>query len=322
MRFLCDSCEEFINYEVPSLNCPIYWGHGPWNCINSFCPDYNKKVIKYCKKEFNKYKKEKPLHASFICPTCGCKYVIDAGENKERVVHKGDLWRENLKAVSGSKNKIIEIAEKTGKTVERMRMNISRIRDSSKMNRKEQQGSIRIENTKKEILELLEKNEFLTRKEIAVTIGNDFYKLRSKEPDWLLNILPYENDGNGFKTKDWDLEDEKLSKRVIEIVNELRENNHPRRIVKYTIIHCITKSAYRFSNQSDRLPKTFETIKKLTESHEEYLIRRIPITANQLKKIRTHLTISSFLNNYRYKNCSDIVLEHVTQFFNQMKEEV
>ncbi|CAH1057604.1 TnsD family transposase [Paenibacillus pseudetheri] len=322
MRFLCGSCEEFINYEVPSLNCPIYWGNGPWDCINPLCPDYNEKVIKYCKKMINKNKKEKPLHASFICPTCGCKYVIDAGESKTRVVNNGDLWRKALTDASGSRQKIMQLAEKTGKTVERIRMDISGISNSFKMNRNEKQGPIRKENTKKEILELLEKDEFLTRKEIAVTIGNDFYKLRSEEPDWLLNILPYGNNGNGFKPKDWDLEDEKLSKQVIEIVDELRENNHPRRIVQYTIIRCITKSASRFSNQSDRLPKTFETIKKLTESHEEYLIRRIPITANQLKKIRTHLTISSFLNNYRYKNCSDIVLEHVTQFFNQMKEEV
>jgi transposase-like protein len=320
MRLLCGSCDEFVNFESPSIFSPVHWGHGPWDCINPLCSNFNEKVIKFCEKRVNKNKKDKPLHASFVCPTCDCKYVIEAGANEARIVHKGPLWHKALIEAYGSTQKIIQLAGIIGTTVERIKRDINKIRTASKT-KKEPLVSYKMKNTKKEILELLEENELLTRTEVAVTIGNDFYKLRAEEAEWLLSILPYENERSGFKPKDWAYEDEQLSKRVIEIVDELRENNYPRRIYQLTIIKRITKSTSRFISQKNMRPKTFDTIEKLIESHEEFQIRRIPVTANRLKNRKKELTISNFLRTYEYKKCSDFVIEHITEFINQVQEE-
>jgi transposase-like protein len=317
MRFLCGSCENFLDYKIPVLDCPIYWGHGPWNCINPLCPNFNEKVISRCKKRIGKINYGRLLHASFECPTCGYQYVINAGESIAHVTNHGDLWRETMIKAASSDQQISEIAQKIGKSVRNTKKQISlAVKTSSWMERNDHSTLKRLEETKEKILTLLSCDSNIKRQDIGIILGKDYLWLRKKDPVWINNNLPERTRGN-FKSKDWLKEDMRITKLIIKATDNLYMNNHPKRILSYTILGMLTaQDKGMFINNKTKLPTSIKTLDNLTEPYEAYQVRKIPGTAKYLLKHGRSISISNFCSLDPFINCSDTILKKINEFIN------
>ncbi|CAM3892218.1 MULTISPECIES: TnsD family Tn7-like transposition protein [Paenibacillus] len=323
MRFLYGSAEGFINYELPVLESPLYWGHGPWECINPFCESFNVGVITRCRTDFSSHKGRKRLYASFICPNCGCKYAKYTDTSDVHIVDHGDLFRETLISAADSKEDLTQIAGKLGKTVRYVRNQIRYAKEMDLQGIKHSPpSSDPFRDIKEKIVELVMNDNTLKRNEIASIIGKKYYKLIKEEPDWVNNNVPSRKKESYYNSINWPTADERLSKEITRVVDELYRRNHPRRILPYTILGQLSNlDKKRIANNKEKLPMTVETLEKLTESYEAYQIRRIPIAANLLIREQRAVSLSNFLKYaLPFQDCSITVQNHITRFINEMQE--
>lgn len=97
MRLFAGSVKDFLNAEVPSITSPIYFGNGPWICINKYCKGFNKSVIRKCRRHF--CHTTKTFIGQFECLSCGGVYInrcnVKTVEMLEeyKVVKMGDIWK-------------------------------------------------------------------------------------------------------------------------------------------------------------------------------------------------------------------------------------
>ncbi len=323
MRFLLGSAEKFIEYETPQLASPVYWGHGPWACINPLCSQFNDPVITRCSKRVSKVEYGKKLFATFKCPMCGYTFRINAGADKAYTIDHGELWYKILTSAHTDEdvaNIAIKICKSKGDTNKQIKLARKK---GTRVSESDLTAQLRMKKIKEKILSLTSNNNTLKRQEITNLVGiQDYAWLRKKDPEWINNTLPQRTMGN-FKRKNWKKEDERISILVMQAGKELYKSQYSKRILTYTILGQLSaQDKGFFLNRRLDLPKTSETLENLIESYEAYQIRRIPITAAYLKKFNKSVSLSNFLRLDPYKNCSSSVINHINSFIDQLKEGV
>jgi len=97
MRLFAGSARLFFSEETPKIVSPLYFGNGPWSCINQYCQHYNMPCISYCRRKL--CHSTKTFVGEFECLHCGMTYIhrcnIDSGAivEKYKVKKRGDVWK-------------------------------------------------------------------------------------------------------------------------------------------------------------------------------------------------------------------------------------
>jgi len=307
MRFLLGSCKNFLSYEVPALYSPVYWGHGPWECINPLCPKYKERIITTC----NKHTTGKALlYATFVCPICCCAYMINAGSETTRIIDRGSLFKEKVISAENSPEKLRQIEKVISNRISQSQI--------SSINMESQKEELKVRRAKERIMYLVNENKNLERNDVSEQIGYAAFNfVYDRDPHWIDAILP-KKEYAPVKLK-LEEEDERISKLIREIAIDLKHINYFRRIRQSTIINRLSvrdRSVLRLHRE--KLIETQRSLDESIEPVESYQIRRIPITINYLLRHKKTVTLANFFNCTPYKNCSSKVVEHINISIDQM----
>jgi Tn7-like transposition protein D/TniQ len=278
------------------------FGKGPWRCLNPACESYKNKCITDLK--ITRGSKTKKPVGTFVC-VCGFIYSRtgpDKGENDSfrigRIKAFGNVWMDKLKELIQSGNTLRGIARElecdpqtikkqaillgipfswTGESLEEARKKINKIQNNV-------QYLPIITNKEKEWAQLQKDNS-----ESAIT------QLRSIRPD--LYAFLYRNSSeflirNSLRQNkkvfinsrvNWIERDKQLLNSVQQLIKVWEVNSKKlTRITPTTIGKKLNKQTL-LRNYKEKLPKTYEYIKKVEEDIETFQIRRLHWTKSQME---------------------------------------
>ncbi|MGO4350129.1 TnsD family Tn7-like transposition protein [Paenibacillus sp. MCAF9] len=309
IQFLSESLDNFLNKSIP-YSTEIPFGFGPWPCNNKFCPDYNKMVIKRCKRYDNNYR---GVTGKFYCETCESEYIKYWSWAKNEIEGTRHVF------LSESKRKRIvtllfsdclsvkEIAERMFCSIYTVKVVAQSLSDSHKKNdHKEGARVVKKQRYKREsyrtkLEAVIKENPGLSRYQICTKSRTAYTWLKKNDAAWLEERLPISKLSVRL---DWNGIDEALSKRVRDVAQKLKESNLNRRVSIYSILQALTDIESGRIKESSQLPKTQKMLQVVAETKEQYQFRHLPALVRQL---RTHYgyeevtidTILSYRRSYR-----------------------
>lgn len=171
---------------------------------------------------------------------------------------------------------------------------------------------------RQQILALINNYENISRVEIHQKMNNKYKWLLKHDSEWLNSILPPVQQGGFKKYENWSEIDRNLATKVNKAYYRLIHLNPRRRITKNLISKELTSlDRCRITKESERVPKSFNLLKSLAESKEDYQIRLLSHVADILIKKKVTVNINNTLKLEQYKGCSDLVLQHLEEYFLQ-----
>jgi len=96
MRLFAGDAKKFINDDPPRVSTPIYFGNGPWSCINHYCKFYNIPNVTHCERKY--CHTTKTFVGQFECAACGQIYINRSNTTgsiieQQKVVKRGSVWK-------------------------------------------------------------------------------------------------------------------------------------------------------------------------------------------------------------------------------------
>lgn len=328
--FLCDDIKSFFE-ENKKTN--YICNQSVWPCLNPAADHYKKLVIDKCKITSD-YKTREPV-ATFKCE-CGFTYsrkINNKGLNDiykiGRVKSYGEVWEKKLlQIISLRKYSIRElgrIMKCDPKTIVKYARKLGKgnIVDSE-MKLIENKHSITInknysEKYSKDILKLINKNPEYTRTQVRKALKKQYAWFYRNDKDWLnKNLPPIENrkkKNNVLNTRvDWNKRDNKIYLNIKRIYIDLINNKKMIRITKSIIGRKLGISAL-LDYYLDMLPKTKEYLNKITETTEEFQIRRVNILCRCMIEKNIELKIWKIMREAGIKpSCSSKVLQKINYY--------
>ncbi|MFA1711483.1 TnsD family transposase [Peribacillus frigoritolerans] len=288
INFLDIGLNDFFTNAVPSK--PQHFDNGPWLCLNVAANHYLKPVIKNIE-----IKRDNNTGDPIGIFSCSCGFIfsrrgpdktIDDQYKIGKVLDYGSLWKKRL----------IQL-ESQGKTKKEMvkAMNVSRSTIYKQLS-KLKSVKIKVVNDnretnqeKKEAYREVWLNEQrqhpdFNRTELIRVATAAFSWLYRNDREWLKENSPIvrKNSKHRSPIKDWGEIDERFSKEVLEIAKkELSSILKPTRITKKRIGKELGKYAW-VSKDSHKLPKTMSVIETVTETVEDFQIRRVRWVINDI----------------------------------------
>lgn len=283
------------------------FGKGPWPCLNIASEHYKKEVITSLKITED-YKTKAPV-GTFTC-SCGFVYSRKGPDKTERDRYKagrikcfGAVWENKLKAlVTAKKYGLREISRSMNcdpRTVVRYADKLgvkdllnTQLKTSCTKEEHKNQKVITGEAYKKDVIEFIKDNKVSTRQQVRNSLKKQYIWLYRHDKIWLQNNLPEsiprgKRNSNELTKVDWDKRDAQylklLSNKRASMLNQVK----PIRITKSSLGKEIGILAALEKN-IDKLPRTKEYLKKITETVEEFQLRRCrQIIDNKIKEDET-----------------------------------
>ncbi len=331
MRFFAGKVENwFVKDENYSI--PIPFGNGPWLCINTICPQYNKRVISKLVRKAHEW-----VTARLTCPYCGMIYTRRGmpkteDETQYSIETMGSLFIEQAVHYYENGLTLDEIATKLLSNRTTIRKYLMPHRGLTRS--KAYPGDI----DPAAVLELgyrqaaateLPKIEECrnTLKEALATLGSsasrqNIRKYNIHRYDWLMKndrvwmeeSLPSRKPlPKKIKINKVDEEMFVIMKKAVETV----KNDPPTRPICmssfFKVVPKFLKA--RYYNFQNHLPRTTELLKSNIESIDDYAIRIFPYVVEQFLKSRYRKLTIKRLQTFTgvYKKCSPEVLEWAVQ---------
>lgn len=273
--------------ETPFENTPF--NHPNWPCLNAICLDYKKNVIpeitiRRCEKT------KKPI-GRFTCPTCGFSYTRKGRDHDKddrykfsRIMDFGFLWKRELQSLLNDGFSYREIARRLGVDTNTV------IKYEKKNIESEQKGKVRIDS------DLVKEHRYKW-----IQLQRDFpdfskSELRKKRPevyaylyrhdrDWLnVNSPKRKNVGPTNNRVNWLERDKEILEKVKKVVSELRGiDKRPVRITVKILGDGIGERAL-LERHLDKLPETRVFIEQVSESEQDFRLRRVKYVINEMKE--------------------------------------
>jgi hypothetical protein len=293
MQFLGITAEEF--FRLPSKRQPF--GKGPWPCLNPVSDHFGEELItRYEVASLTQRNGRRP-RAIFHCDCCGYAYyrVGPDGSDEDRrkshgVITFGDVWDEKLKQAFTKSEDGKQLLDRFGvkqHTLDKqlIRLGLVSIREDggcAKVDRRfrralspKQEEEIG-ERHRKDWSEVLRANPELGRSALREKAPDHYIWLYQHDRKWLKANLPDREHPSGPKERiDWPARDTKIALAVKLEAEKLRcmpgrpvwisETALARRIGKLGVI----------SKHGDKLPLTLKALEEMSETIEEYAVRRV-----------------------------------------------
>lgn len=295
--FLCDSIEEFFNIKIDDrYNLPF--GEAKWPCLNKIADHYKQDIIECCDIKYD-YKSKCPI-GTFKC-SCGFIYSR-SGEDKTQedryrigyIKDYGYAWKNKLRELllkNGFKiRKIGRLMGCDSKTVLKYAKELDMVYKTKEKNIDDDvkdDKTVDLE-TKKEIaykndiINITIENPEFTRTQIRNIMSKQYIWLYRRDKDWLYNHLPACKNKKVIEPSrkvDWIKRDNEILIEIKKAYSEILNGKNLRRITKSYLGRKIGKEPLLF-RYIDRLPLTKEYIENITETIEEFQIRRVDNLCN------------------------------------------
>lgn len=302
IRFLFGSFEAF--YKYPSYEFSVF-KKGPYPCLNSICPNYNKLVIenitKTCKVKATQI-------ATFKCTHCGftyCRRGPDRNDSdiyrKTAIKNRGHLWESKLKECINNDLSLRAISTQLNcdyHTIFNYVRSYKYPNHNNKIQPQIRPDDLLIQDYKNEVLRLIKENPNTNRQTIF-NLNKKIYKyLIRNDNSWISTVIPFRqnnNISNDERLKNyWLNKDEILSKELLKAINKIKAEKIPyKRLTLYTLKkHIGYHDLYKNRN---KLPKCFEILNKVCETILDYQKRRVNHVIKKLTNNNTKITVIKVL---------------------------
>jgi hypothetical protein len=293
MRFLTGSVEQFYNERIDYRP----FGNGNWHCLNPAANHYKEKCIdeveiRYCQDS------KKPI-GIFKC-SCGFIYSrrgpdITAADKYRigKVIEYGPLWEQFLKEMVLNNEPLNSIAKKLNvdvetikKKAEKLALKVPWTPPRKRQPRKSTGDENRFQLMRDEWKKAQMKNPELSKTQLREQLKHVYTWLYRNDYDWLQQNSPIIKKPVALKARvDWDKRDEEILLQLKETVQKWNDVEKPIRITKKLLARKINKVSL-LEKYAKNLPKSINFIHSVSESVEDFQIRRSNVVINQLKKER------------------------------------
>lgn len=296
MNFLVGDTEKFFS-EIKEQYNPF--GKGPWPCLNKVANHYRQEVILNIDITSD-YKTRLPV-GTFRC-SCGFIYSRKgpdkAYENRYkigRIKVFGHEWdeklKENLKATTWSLRGIAKKMCCDPMTILKkdIELGIYAFHPEDKeilQNKKckNTEDDKKLESYKEIIIETIKDNHLLTRTQIRTLVEKEYMYLYRRDKKWLLEQLPNRIRARGTtESVDWKKRDAEIMSLVQEKHKELLARDRLVRITKSLVGKELGFSAL-LEKKYERLLHTMQYLEQISETIEEFQVRRCKIIIDRLKQ--------------------------------------
>lgn len=244
--------DDFVNQKVNGGP----FGTGPWPCLNKATTHFKESVIPSV--EVTRDFKSKVPIGTFSC-SCGFVYARKGPDMSledrfriGRVKVFGKVWKSKLKQLSNRKLSTRAIARELGvdsKTVKRYLEGHKIV-----SNQVEMESKALLEQYKNEMIEGIRKFPNLSRTALRERFKKQYMFLYRHDKEWLMKNLPIKQKKlELIKTVDWDKRDREYVVKIKTLYKELLAN---------------------LERHLDKLLRTKKLLKGITESVEQFQIRR------------------------------------------------
>ena len=336
--FLYGSMQQFLNTSDDTS----YFGTAPWRCLNPAAEHYGNKVINDCKVAAD-YKTRQPV-GTFAC-MCGFVYSRRGPDQRTedqfkigRVKCYGPVWEEKLiKLVKERSHSIREIArllKSDSKTIvkyarkqgldgflkSKMSMHTSLVEPSGL---KRQYSSLWEQYTR-DILKHMKLKPEETRNEIRRALAKQYIWLYRNDRGWFEEHLPSpilrkDRSENYPVTVYWEQRDTDILSEIDSIYPQLMANKKPVRVTRSLIGRVLGISAL-LEKHRDKLPKTRQLLDYITESVEEFQLRRVDLICSNIQETK-ELKVWKILKKAGLRSdVSERVIERIQQDIDVLKD--
>ncbi|SEO90464.1 TniQ protein [Amphibacillus marinus] len=290
---------KFLGASITNLNkarnpLPPF-GKGPFPCLNKAAVHYNEDVINhvsisYCSKT------NKPI-GTFSCE-CGFVYTRRGHDPKlhnkfviGRIKKLGPVWADKLEELIRSKEysyrAISKILSVDTNTVIKYSKNLH---EQNKQQRSA--APIIIQDHRDIWINLQTQNPLKSKTELRKLEPNTFMWLYRNDKHWLDKHSPTQViKKNNYSSKvDWNERDSTISNEIIPIIVGLMNCARPVRVTKSKIGKLINKLAL-LERHLDKMPLTNFILEDVTETVEEFQVRRVNFYYNKLINHRKSLSL-------------------------------
>lgn len=272
LYFLEQDMDEFVNqgtYVGP-------FGTGPWPCLNKAAEHYREFVIPSV--EITRDSKSKVPIGTFSC-SCGFVYTRKGPDMSlehrfciGRVKAFGEVWKLKLKQLSKKGLGTRVIARELGvdsKTVKKYLERHEVVSNQAKIENK-----ALLEQYRNELIEGIQKLPNLSRTALRERFKKQCMFLYRHDKEWVMKNFPIkQKKPEPTKRVDWDKRDREYVVKIKMLYKELLVKERPIRIT----ISAIGKRLGILTNLErhlDKLSQTKELLEEITESVEQFQIRR------------------------------------------------
>ncbi|MEC0665821.1 TnsD family transposase [Priestia flexa] len=273
LYFLEQDLESFLQIEADTGP----FGSGPWPCLNKAANHYKEFVIH----EVNvtrDFKSNAPI-GTFEC-SCGFIYARKGpdrlSEDKYRIGRTkayGDVWKAKLHelAVDGTYS-IRALARMLGVDSKTVKGHLASVEKIEKLPDKVFPPMLHM--YRKQLLKGMQQYPSYSRTQIRQCLPKEYIYLYRNDKEWLFEQLPIIQAKEKAKSiVNWDVRDREYLSKIKQLYKELIELEKPVRIT----ISIIGKRLGILSNLEkhlDKLPQTEKYLNKITESIQQFQIRR------------------------------------------------
>ncbi|MCM3737006.1 TnsD family transposase [Bacillus cytotoxicus] len=312
LYFLEQDIDDFVNQKAHVGP----FGVGPWPCLNNAATHYRELVIPSVEVT-REFKSTAPI-GTFRC-SCGFIYArkgpdlsLEDRFRIGRVKVFGDVWKSKLKQLSTRKLSKREIARELGvdsKTVKRYLEGHEVVSNQVKMGNKEL-----LEQYKNEMIEGIRKFPNLSRTALRERFKKQYMFLYWHDKEWLMKNLPIKQKKlERTKTVDWDKRDREYAVRIETLYKELLAKERPIRVT----ISAIGKRLGILANlerHSDKLSQTKELLEAITESVEQFQIRRCCKVIDQM------ITMNELVTLWKVQRIAAVKTHHFHEIKPKLEE--
>jgi len=275
-----------------------FFGNAPWPCLNKAATHYQELIITECIITRDN-KTGKPI-GTFTCKDCAFSYSRmgpDALEEDKyrigRIKKFGPVWERKLDELyEGGKYSIRRISLELGVDSKTTKKYLNNDFTNVTMNPNKEEQNI-LKDNRRRFIELRIGYPNYSRTELRKSSSRLYNWLYQNDNEWFADNLPQAKRGRIPKSiVNWkDRDDEYLLLIIREAINLSLELPLVG-VTKTKIYHRLDVQA-RFENNLDKLPKCKSVLQGITETVEEFQIRRIRYFGKQFRNKNIDYTISS-----------------------------
>lgn len=271
------------SFEQNPFGCPN------WPCLNAVCPDYKKNVIKNV--TIRRCETTKKPIGRFTCPTCGFSYTRKGKDhNKDdrykftRIMDFGFLWEKELQSLLKDGLSYREIARRLGVDTNTV-IKYEKILNTKSDSKKIDNGNNLINERRNEWMGLQKDFPNLSKTQLRKKSPAVYAFLYRNDRDWLNSNSPEKRKVKPINNRiNWLKRDKKTLEKVQKVARELKDiGGKPVRITVKTLGDGIGERAL-LEKHLDKLPETKAFIEQVSESEQEFRIRRVEQVIREMKE--------------------------------------
>lgn len=248
------------------------FGTGPFPCLNKAASHYKQFVIQDV--DVTRDFKSKNLIGTF---TCSCGFIYARKHSTDvfkigRVKEYGDVWHQKLRELSRENLRIRAIAKELGVDSKTVKKYLEQPYKQAQLKAPTTVSKLDVYKTK--FITMMEKHPQLSRTQLCKTFQKEYMYLYRHDKEWLFNKLPpIQKRKNEAKIVDWNQRDKQYARDIKILYNQLWMSEKPIRITMSLLGKRLGILA-NLERHLDKLPITHSLLKKITESVEQFQIRR------------------------------------------------